>query len=317
VDYRKFLGKVETLVLPYFGGTSVVAETRRLRVANEVSPGWWSFEVRGRVATPIEATDAPDLSHLEVARGHYVRGFLFAVGKRAERIELFSEEEPAVFAICRARRWPSGGLLFEGLEFETEAEDAARRALEERRSLADEKGMAASLRAAFAYALVVECSRNLGIAASPGEVRSSVVEISERGVPAAEALLRRLDEERLAERQRVDARLGVFRGRQQPLVPQRRSRNRATLENAAERAAEALDAAGAVLNASRQIQGGMLEVTFRFMDERFITLVDAITLQVFDAGICLSGEDRLVTLDSLPSVIKEAIETEALNITRR
>jgi hypothetical protein len=38
---------------------------------------------------------------------------------------------------------------------------------------------------------------------------------------------------------------------------------------------------------------------------------------VLDAGICLSGSDRMVTLDSLPSVIKEAIDTDQLNITRR
>ena len=46
-------------------------------------------------------------------------------------------------------------------------------------------------------------------------------------------------------------------------------------------------------------------------------VVDAITLQVYDAGVCLAGEDRLVTLDSLPSVIREAIDTSRLVITRR
>jgi len=45
--------------------------------------------------------------------------------------------------------------------------------------------------------------------------------------------------------------------------------------------------------------------------------IDAITLQVWDAGVCLAGEDRLVTLESLPGVIREAIETGRLVITRR
>ncbi|MCW5831023.1 MAG: hypothetical protein KIS78_01030 [Labilithrix sp.] len=52
------------------------------------------------------------------------------------------------------------------------------------------------------------------------------------------------------------------------------------------------------------------------MGERFISVIDALTLQVFDSGVCLAGADRLVTLDSLPGVIREA-ETDALVITRR
>jgi hypothetical protein len=52
------------------------------------------------------------------------------------------------------------------------------------------------------------------------------------------------------------------------------------------------------------------------MDERFISVVDALSLHVYDSGVCLAGEDELVTLESLPSVIREAIETGALVITR-
>ena len=61
----------------------------------------------------------------------------------------------------------------------------------------------------------------------------------------------------------------------------------------------------------------MLEVTYRFMGERFISVVDEVSLQVIDAGICLSGSDREVTLESLPSVIREGFDTAQLNITRR
>ena len=69
------------------------------------------------------------------------------------------------------------------------------------------------------------------------------------------------------------------------------------------------------------MNAGQLEVRYRFMDERFVTVCDAITLQVYDAGVCLGHGaergDRLLTLDSLPSVIREAIDTEVLVITRR
>jgi hypothetical protein len=83
-----------------------------------------------------------------------------------------------------------------------------------------------------------------------------------------------------------------------------------------DRVFRALDAAGASLLGQRDLGNGSLEVTFTFSGERFISVVDARTLQVYDAGICLSGEDRLVNLDSLPSVIREAIETSRLVITR-
>jgi hypothetical protein len=93
------------------------------------------------------------------------------------------------------------------------------------------------------------------------------------------------------------------------------------LENVEERAEAALQAAGARLLALRRMGARQLEVRYRFMEERFVTVCDAITLQVYDSGICLGhGEERgdeLLTLESLPSVIKEAIETGVLVITRR
>lgn len=69
---------------------------------------------------------------------------------------------------------------------------------------------------------------------------------------------------------------------------------------------------------ARNLGRGQLEVIFRFMDQRFICVVEAGTLQVIDSGICLGHppSDRLLTLESLPSVIKEAIETDALVILR-
>ena len=86
----------------------------------------------------------------------------------------------------------------------------------------------------------------------------------------------------------------------------------------------ALAAAGAHVHSIRRIDGGQrLEARFMFGGERFITMCEAISLRVTDAGICLvdhgdghRGDDDL-TLDSLPSAIKEAIDLGALVITRR
>jgi hypothetical protein len=48
-----------------------------------------------------------------------------------------------------------------------------------------------------------------------------------------------------------------------------------------------------------------------------MSLVATDTLQVLDPGICLSGAHRVLTLDAMPSVVREAIEEDHLNITRR
>jgi hypothetical protein len=95
-----------------------------------------------------------------------------------------------------------------------------------------------------------------------------------------------------------------------------RSQPRQRQPEGAARVERALASAGARLHDTRRLEGGRLEVTFRFMGERFLSIVDMGTLQVVDAGICLAGADREVTLESLPSVIREAIEDGVLVITR-
>ena len=339
MDYRKFLGKEESLVLPYLGGSSVDAPGRRLRVAKAqtpLEPGWWRFRVKGRDATPVEKAEPEGIEALPGVRGHVALGRLVHDRAAAEPVHCLPEEQPPLLAPCRARRWHSGELVFDQIEFEGEAEEAARHALEENGTLAGVKGIPASLRAAFGYAVMDAASRALGIAVSPVEVRAHILEVAERGRPAAEAILRRLHEEREGYRRArealeraAEAQRTVEQAQRAAEAAEReRARIRhelrragpgrgATESNADARAEAALDGSGARLLGTRSLGGGNLEVTFRFMGERFISVVQAITMQVQDAGICLAGADREVTLDSLPSVIREAIEGGRLVITRR
>ncbi len=340
MDYRKFLGKTETLVLPYLGGTSVASGDRRFRLAGEPpAPGWWRFDVSGRQARAVERAEPADLEHAPAVRGHLVRVGpgpealrLVHAGAAAEPVALLPDEEPPALAPAVARRWGSGDLLFDRLDFEGEAEETARLALEERGALAGQKGVAASLRAAFGYATLARAAAALGIPFSPAEVGAEVARVAEGGTAAAEALLRRLAAERaafvaeLAYRARAEAmRAAGGRAVAPPVTDALRApprhlghrRGRATEGDAPERAEAALEAAGARLLATRALAGGNLEVTFGFRGERFITVVDAVTLQVLDAGICLAGADREVTLESLPSVVREAIDEGKLVITRR
>jgi hypothetical protein len=317
MDYRKFLGKTSSVTLPYFGGAFVHDASRRLRVSVEQPPGWYRFEISGRAATPVDSAEPADLSGLEIVRGHFAHGWLFSGGRALERIELLPEEEPPVLSPLTARRWHSGQLLFEAADFESEAEDLARRALEELSGIAEVKGVAASLRAAFGWALVARVAEQRQMRVSPREVMSVVLQISAGGRDDVERWLDEVEERRRLEQVRLEA-----WARAEAIVIPTGARSAWTRPNPdeerspASRAAHALASAGAELLGSRSLGQGMLEVTYRFLGERFISVVDERTLQVFDAGICLSGEDRQVTLESLPSVIREGYDSGQLNITR-
>jgi hypothetical protein len=300
----------ESLVLPYFGGAYIDERDRRFRLSGELEPGWWRFRIEGRRASCEEPAEPLDISALPAVRGHFAAGWLFSSGAMPERIALIPEEEPPALSPVVAHRWYSGDLVFGAIGFEDDAEQAARRALEEQQAIAEVKGIGASLRAAFGYALARAVARELDVPVSPLEVRSGVLAIAAEGRPAVDRLLKPLVAQRreyvlLAEARRAAAR-----------AERHRREHRPTRQNAEERAREALDAAGARLLDCRNLDHSSLEVTFAFCGERFISVVDQLTLQVYDAGICLDGTDRLLTLDSLPSVIREAIATGQLNITR-
>nr|WP_225937785.1 hypothetical protein [Myxococcus sp. RHSTA-1-4] len=380
--------------MPYFGGGTVDAPSRRLRVAAPVQPGWWRFEVQGRVATAREPAGPEGLEALPRVRGHVWGSRLVREGAVAEPLELMPEEEPPRLALVSARRWFDGSLVFDGLEFEGEAEDGARRALEEGRWLSDVKGVSATLRAAFGYALLEAVSRALRIPFAPAEVRSRVLTVAEGGREAAESCLRHLVAEREAHLRaravraaameaaaRAEREAAATRDYAAGLVSEARRRvaereaagldsetlrraeerelaglvseaqrraegreaatarahaaellaeaqwrtaqsrhgrhgRRGSREDGVERAERALHSAGARLRDARRLGDNRLEVTYSFMDERFISIVDADSLQVVDAGVCLAGADSEVTLESLPSVIREAIDTGVLVITR-
>jgi len=312
MDYRKFLSRTETAVLPYFGGARVEARERRLRLRGRAEPGWWEFEVEGRRAKPIRRAEPADLSDLPAVRGHYACGWLFVSGRELERIALPPADEPEPLAPCTGRRWYGGELLFDAVEFEDEAEDQARRALEEGNPLGDLKGVSPGLRAAFGFALAEAAGRAAEIPISPREAAESVQEVAERGRAGAEALVARVAAER--------RRHAETRRREQMFASARSARPRQAGSNrtadASSRVDAALEAAGARMLRCRRLGNRQIEVTYSFQGERFISVADSVTLQIVDAGICLDGADPELTLESLPSAIREAIETGQLCITR-
>ncbi|MDB5220544.1 MAG: hypothetical protein JWO86_8471, partial [Myxococcaceae bacterium] len=113
MDYTKFLNKKQHVTLAYLGGAHVFGKDRRLRVDGErPALGFHRFEVSGRNARSLEATDAPDLGDLPKARGHLVDGWLVSLASSSSssgggitlgRVSLLPEDEPSPLAIARAR----------------------------------------------------------------------------------------------------------------------------------------------------------------------------------------------------------------------
>lgn len=323
MDHRRFLATAEDQVLPYFGGTRIDARDRPLRLSQPPeSPGWYRFRVQGRRAKVMDRADAPDLVELPLARGYYVADRLFREGGKVELLWLVKEPPPS-FSPVLARRWPSGEQLLQGADFETEVEESVRTAASEGRGLANLAGVPAPLRAAFAFAVLEAISRQLGIPAAPSEVQGSLLAVAEQGAIGARRVLLRLAEERrryqafVTERARLQleaeaARERAWREAEREAELRRRS------QHAIGRAEEALQAAGARMLSARPLGNGLLEVSFAFLEERFLSVVEAASLQVVDSGICLGHptRDRLLTLDSLPAVIREAVRTDQLVIFR-
>ena len=79
----------------------------------------------------------------------------------------------------------------------------------------------------------------------------------------------------------------------------------------------ALSHTGAELVSWRQIDRGQAAVRYRFGDRRFECIIDTGSLQILDAGICLSGADEELNLSSLPSAVREAVQTGQLHVFRR
>ncbi len=336
MDYKSFLSSRASLALPYFGGTRVDTADRRLRVVSApdpsglaIDPGWWRFEIDGRRALPRDRAAPVELGALPAVRGHWASGWIVSSGRELGRIALPPEDEPPQLARVTARRWYSGELVLDSIDFEDDAEVSARSALEEGGSIAEVSGVVPSLRAAFSLSLAMAVAREAGVPVSHAELAPHLVAIGDGGRPAARAVLDRLVAQRRAadeaararvQRAAAEAReLARLEHEAQREVWLRQEARAAVVRrrngDPASRADAALEGANARMLSARRA-GGNLEVRFVVDGVHLISVVAMDTLQVLDAGICLAGSDRMVTLDSLPSVVREAVRTGSLNITR-
>jgi hypothetical protein len=315
MDYKAFLKPPDPIVLPYFGGTRIDAADRRFALKGEPpAPGWWRFQIEGRRAVPTEPAPPVDLGALPAIRGHWVDGWIVVSGRELGRIALPPEDEPPPLARVTARRWYSGDLLFDSLEFEDDAETSARTALEQRQPLGDVKGVVPSLRAAFGYALGLSAAQHLKIDLTIRELSPVVVEIANQGM----TVVRQLFDDLVQARLRAEALVREAEARVRLAKAAGNAKLVGRSRNPREQCDDALDSAAARMVGFRAIANSQaFEVTYTLEGVRIITTVEADTLRVIDPGICLSGAHRVLTLDAMPSVVREAIEENHLNITRR
>jgi hypothetical protein len=78
----------------------------------------------------------------------------------------------------------------------------------------------------------------------------------------------------------------------------------------------ALSHTGAELVTWRRNGEQQAVVRYRLAGRRFECIIDTNSLQIIDAGICLSGSDDDLNLSSLPSAVQEAINTGQLHVFR-
>lgn len=306
----------ETLTFPWVGGKTLQTNDGRSWFISGVYPrelGWHEFEVKGRKAHHLGSVSAePD--HLGfMVQGYLVGDRIIPDGVRVDpdpkKIITFSERVFLIedgldrFVRVQAGRMHEGGpLIFRGLEMPLgPEEDVLGAFLDQKASVDAIAGVTPALDAAFRM----------------------------ESYQRAEAVRRRLEEER--RRREEEERLAQEEKRRQ-LVERlgdgagRRVMAAVDFDQAA-RAALAIGGAE-LLDVKRAPRRGEMVVTFRLNRRRFACTCDERTLRVIDAGICLTAHyddtdfeagtrgDTWFTLESLPSVIREAEQTGRLVVFR-
>lgn len=284
------------ITAPWVGGPTIQHEGRLLRLEKKPPEhGWYGFTVQGRKASVVEPCE-PDyalLSRCKVKRGYLVGDRLVEDNTKTRSFSALPQlrlVEPGLekFSRVQAAVYEQDVLLYTGMDFDLGPEHEVRVAFEEGGSISSIKGVTPALHSAFA-------------------LESRYRQLQERR--RREAAQRREEEERqrLAEERRQS--LHTAEGR----------RALATEDYQAS-ATAALAVSGATLLSCREVRSEYV-ITFRYRERRWECVAD-MALRIVDSGICLTDEstgyrwDAHLTLESLPDVIGEAIDTGQLVVYR-
>lgn len=314
MSWRDLLTKQdESVAVPWTGGREIRAQHRVHHVEGRLPKehGWHEFSITGgRKATwkrPIE----PDMDVVFLGtkplRGYLVgdRFIHDGVAAAVEPTRIIEQTEPVYlvelglerFARVKVARWEDGRLIYIGQEFPLGPEgDVTHAFQDQKQTVTDIPNVTPALDLAFRFE-----TWN----------RAEVVRLRAE----AEKLAREEEARKTAELRRAETaqRLGTGEGR----------REMAKLDFGAA-AKAALTVGGAELLDWRDSRvAGEAVVQFRFNGRRFECVAQKDTLRIVDSGICLVDHtgreergDTRFTLESLPSVIREAIVTGKLVVFR-
>lgn len=288
----------ETITLPWVGGRTLQALNGRAWTLTQTPRefGWYRFSVRGRKATLAESVD-PDLSLLGFPKQGYLVGNCLVVpegkGFRLRTVYLLEAGLDRFSRVSVGSLSEDGPLIYLGQEMPLGPEEGLLNAFLDRvESVTGVPGVTPELEATFWF-----------------ETRHREEVEKQR----AEREARRLQEERMRDQVRL---IGTGQGR----------RDLAKVDfDAAAKAA--LVVGGAEFLDSRPDIAGNRVVRFRLDGARYECVCD-LDLQILESGICLTAEyddgefeqgtrgDTWFTLESLPSVIRQAINEHHLVIRR-
>jgi hypothetical protein len=300
----------ETIILPWIGGRELRSLSRTWTIAGDLprEHGWYRFKIlKGRTAT-VQVGIGPDgLTHATCA--HFSNGYLIGDRFAADdfsprfgpdglpifswlpRVHLIDNGIDRFARISVGMIYPGGPMIFGVQQMPLGPEDAVLRAYEDRKTTVDDiKGVTPALNTAF----YMETRQR-------AEAERRRAELEKR---RAEEEAKRAAEER---RRQLVEKLGDGASRRQLAKVDFGEAARAAL---AVGGAELLD-----WKVSRQARE--FTVRFRFDGQRFECVCDE-NLHVLDAGICLIDHrtgikgDTWFTLESLPAVVREAIDTGKL-----
>lgn len=299
----------ETVILPWIGGRSLSLDQRVWHLEDSLPNefGWYSFSIFGRKAKLNKKEDPNQESLKYTVKGYLIGNYLLQddvrvdpipseIIKKAQRVFLLESGLDRFARVEAGRVSETSPLIFKSQEMPCGPEEEVLQAfLDDKVSIGDIKNVSPALDATFKI-----------------EVWRKQEAIKRR----AELERLRLEEEI---KQKREEELQKLRGSLGDAVS-RRAMARVDFESAA-RAALRIGGAEYIDHRPSHDRNEMI-VRFRLNRQRFECVCDKNTLQITDAGICLTdsetGEkgDSLLSLESLPSTILFAIRENVLHIFR-
>jgi hypothetical protein len=295
---------MEQFVAPYFGDGKVCRGDRAWRVPHFSLPGWYLWSASPRSAMPLEELDPFSFEAMDtllfpglVVKVGYLLGDRMVENNGLGMRKLshlqkvwYIPPDPLKFQQFNLVLWPSGHWVFRDEAMGFEQDFPVRDIYEQRGTLAEVEaipGISPVLKRVFLWESEIRDAEE--------QARKDAEEAERKRIAALAA-----EERRKAEEEEMKKRMGEF-GTAVPII---------------------LHSYGAELLRIREIRPNEAEVAFRYRGERMACVIRKDTMQVLDAGICLTDHetgrkhDHRLTLRALIPVVKEAIETHKLVIWR-